>query len=346
LVEAALKMPTFWSLNGPKNDVVLSSRIRLARNVKSLCFPGRFDESEIEYIRNSIKRFSAESIFSKNITHIDLSAMDGNEKRLLRERNIITSEMESSNECLLAVDETDDFTILVNDEDHFRIQVIRPGLQFMEAYRFSEKIDEQMNRFIMFAYADDRGYLTACPSNLGTGLKASAILHLPAVSMRNKISEFISVLKKAGAEIKGTVGEIKKTIGCMYQISNRISLGISEVDIIEIMDGLVNRAVEMEDGERDEMMSSDRIDLEDRVWKSYGFLKYARKINYVDAMDGLSNVRLGVILAVIKNMDILKINDIMVNIQWSHLQRNSGRMFKSTLEGDEYRAEYIRDNLA
>jgi protein arginine kinase len=346
LFEEVLQRSGFWTSCGPFSHIVLSSRLRLARNMQHVPFPGRSTRDELRPIRDAVERFSRESIYGGGVNVIDLKEIDGNEKRYLRERNIITHEMEESENALVLVGLDDDFSILVNEEDHFRIQVILPGLQLAEAYRIADRVDTELNRFVIYAFTEDMGYLTTCPSNLGTGLKVSVLLHLPAITTRNRIDELIPADKKNIVELKGTVGHMNKNLGCLYQLSSRISFGLSEIDIIETVDEALGRVLGIEDAARDEYVSESRLELEDKIWRSYGILMHSRRMSYMESMDHLSNMRLGIILAFIKNLDIKTINDCMVNIQWAHLQMHYGLLFKSTSESDEYRSEYIRKNLS
>ena len=342
MFEEVLQQSGFWTSTGPFSHIVLSSRLRLARNMQSVPFPGRMAADESFPVRGAIERFTRESAFRGRVSIIDMKDIDANEKRFLRERNIITYEMEMADNSMVALDHVDDFSILVNEEDHFRIQVIRPGLQLMETYKTADRVDTELNRFVPYAFSDDLGYLTACTSNLGTALRVSVLLHLPVITVKNGVQELIPEDKKGAVEIKGTIGKSSKTLGALYQLSNRISLGPSEVDIIESVDEVVGRILENEDNRRDEFFSESRTELEDMVWRSYGTLRYSRRVSYIEAMDHCSNVRLGIVLAIIKNIDVKSINDIMVNIQWAHLQRHYSLLFKSTGECDEYRADYIR----
>jgi protein arginine kinase len=342
LFEEVLQQSGFWTSTGPFSHIVLSSRVRLARNLQSVPFPNRLISEDMYAIRETIERFAHESAYRDHANIIELKNIDSNEKRFLRERNVITNEMEVSDNSLVAVNNTDDFTILVNEEDHFRIQVIRPGLQLMEAFKIADRVDTELNRFAAFAFSDELGYLTACTSNLGTGLRVSVLLHLPVLTIKNSLHDLIPEEKKKAIELKGTIGPSSKTLGSLYQLSNRISLGPSEVDIIETVDEVLSRILEVEDTGRDEYFSESRLELEDRIWRSYGLLQFSRRISYIESMDHLSNVRLGIILAIIKNLDVKALNDLMVNIQWAHLQRHYSVLFKSTNECDEYRADYIR----
>ncbi|MBN2157749.1 MAG: ATP--guanido phosphotransferase [Spirochaetes bacterium] len=342
MFEEVLQQSGFWASTGPFSHIVLSSRVRLARNMAAVPFPGRLPSDELSPVRDAIEAFASDSDFRGRVTIIDLKHVDSSEKRFLRERNIITYEMEGSENSLVALDGTDDFAILVNEEDHFRIQVIRPGLQMSEAYRIADRVDTELNRFVAFAFSEELGYLTACVSNLGTGMRVSALLHLPVTTMKNRVHELIPDDKKTMIDIKGTIGQSSKTLGGIYQLSSRVSLGLSEIDIIETLDEVLGRILDLEDNVRDEYLSDSRLELEDRIWRSLGMLQYSRRISYIEAMDHLSNVRLGIILAIIKNFDVKVVNDLMVRVQWAHLQRHYGLLFKSTNECDEYRADYIR----
>ena len=342
IIEDVSRKPGFWSLTGPKSDIVLSCRIRLARNMHSVPFPHILEDKESYIIRHSLERFAAESCFTEKSRVIDLTDLDAHEKRFLRERNIITHEMETSSKSMVLLDGSDDFSILLNEEDHYRIQVIKPGLQLHEAFRLADTVDDELNRYVFYAFSETLGHLTACPSNLGTGLRCSFMLHLPALTFRNRVGEMIPFLRERGVELKGTVGENRKSIGSIFQVSNKASLGLSEVDIIEIMDSAVNSLISREDSERDEAVLTGRNRLEDRVFRSLGIVRSARTMTYGEAMEHLSNVRFGIILAFIKNLEMSAINDMMVNIQWSHLQNYFRDAIISNSQCDRLRADYLR----
>jgi protein arginine kinase len=335
----------FWLSSGPNSDTVLSSRVRLARNMKGLFFHSNLTRADTEEIWDICNSFAKDSCFEKRIKIVDLNNIGAGERRYLRERNLITYEMEVSDFSLVMINETDDFSIMVNDEDHFRIQVIRPGLQLEETWRLADKIDDELNRFVNYSFLREYGYLTSCPSNIGTGMKASVLLHLPVLTMKNSVASLKDKLKTAGAILSGTINNSDRTVGAIYQISNRVSLGLSEIDIIENVDSAINKLIELEDSARDRYLSESRIELEDRVWRSFGVLKYSRSLTYREAMEKLSDIRLGIILAIIKNYELSMINDIMVNIQWSHLQHYFNRIINSSEECDEFRAEFIRNNI-
>ncbi len=335
----------FWSKTGPYGDVVLSTRVRLARNLAAVRFPHRQDESDANLIKSIARRFTTDSAFSDNLSMVELPSLDAADKRFLRERNIITGEMENSANSYVIINSDENFVIMVNEEDHFRIQVIKPGFQIMETYSLADKVDDEMNKFVSYAYSDDFGYLTTCPSNVGTGLRVSTMLHLPTLTIMRSIPDVIRVVRDYNADMKGTVGDGTKTVGSMYQVSSRVSLGKSEVDILEELDEVTTMLIEMEGEARDDYLSQYGKQLEDRIWRSYGLVKYSRILNYLDAMDHLSNIRLGIILSILKNIELHKINDLMVNVQWSHLQRIAQRAFPEGPECDGYRADYLRSQF-
>jgi protein arginine kinase len=336
----------FWSTTGPQGDVVLSTRVRLARNLATVPFPHKQDEPEQTIVKSVSYRFVHESEINRNALFVEVSSLDAHDRRFLRERNIITSEMEQSPRSFVIINQEENFVIMVNEEDHFRIQVICPGLQVMECYRNADRIDSEMNRYVSYAFSDDMGYLTACPSNVGTGLRTSAMLHLPALTHMRSIPDVVRAMKDHGSDLKATAGDGGKTVGCMYIVQNRVSLGKSEADILEGIDEAASMLVDMENEARDDYVSQYRSLLEDRVWRSFGTVKYARILNYLDCMEHLSNIRLGVVMSIIKKLELQKINDVMVNVQWSHLQKRAGTVFTNTQECDAFRADYVRSEFA
>ncbi|MDY6933529.1 MAG: ATP--guanido phosphotransferase [Spirochaetota bacterium] len=345
MFEKLLEKRGFWSKVGPCSDVVLSTRVRLGRNLSDVRFPHRQDEDDLNYIRFLTEEFVYKSDFNNCVTLCDLKDISLNDRRFLRERNIITHEMETSENSYVIIENDENFYIMVNEEDHFRIQVIKPGFQIMETYRLADRVDDELNKFVTYAYSDEFGYLTVCPSNLGTGLRISTMLHLPALSLTGAIPEVVKNVRDAGAKIKGTLGEGSKTFGSMYQLFNRVSLGLSEVDILEEIDEVTSRVVDMESVARDNYFSEEAVQLEDTVWRSMGILRYSRHIGYTEAMDHLSNIRLGIILSILKNIELQEINDLMVNIQWSHLQKIANMVFNDSYECDNFRANYLRMQL-
>ena len=344
LEEDKILQNKLWTSLTPCADSALSTRVRLARNIIGVPFP---------HMQNSHEASLVISLFEKQVNLIGkkkqflvkLNELDGSQKRFLRERNIITLEMEMSNRSAVLFEENGNFSVLINEEDHVRIQVIRPGLQLREAFEDANRIDDELGAFLPYAFSYDLGYLTACPSNLGTGMKLSVMLHLPALTLQKAIPGLAIKLKNEGALLKSTVENSMRSPGSIYNLANKISLGLSEIDIMELMDGVVSRLIYSEDEARDELMSHSKNEIEDIVWRSFGLLSSARRMTYSEAMEHLSNVRLGIILAFLKGIPLTKINNLMVDIQWEHLQKISDCSFHGMTQADEARAELLRTNF-
>jgi len=334
---------SFWRRKGPRNDIVLSSRVRLGRNVKNIHFPDSMSDGEMEYLFALADKYS--SLEPSENRSLRISSLDLHYKRLLREKNIITSEMEGSEKSLVVSNKSKGFNLLLNDVDHFRIQVIKSGFQVHEAFIEADAVDDLLNSIVPYAFSERYGYLSSNPANIGTGLKVSTLIHLPVLTMQKRISETVSPVKESGFQITGTLGNSGRIIGALYVVSNRKQFGLTEVDLVETADDIVSRIIKLEDDSRDEFFSSSRHELEDTVWRSLGILLYARRLNYVEAVEHLSRVRLGVVMSVIKDYDLVHINDLMVKIQWSHLQEYYGIRFRSIIDSDEFRAKMIRTEL-
>lgn len=335
----------FWEQKGPRNDIVLSTRIRLGRNAGYIPFPETMDESDFEIIKGICDSFLKKTIFGKETTCFDISQLDLHEKRLLLEKSIITSEMENLEKCLVLINNSGDFTILINDSDHFRIQVIRPGFQLFDTYKDADAIDDALNSVVRYSFSDKYGYLTSNPANAGTGLKISAILHLPVLSVNKRINESVGFIRESGFQISGTLGNTGRVTGGLYLLSNRQYLGMTEIDLLETADDIINRVIRLEDDARDEFFNISKNEFEDSVWRSLGILLYARRLNYVEAVEHLSRIRLGVVMSVIKDYNLVTINDLMVKVQWAHLQEYFGLRFKSIINSDDYRALFLRTEL-
>ncbi len=336
---------SFWKQKGPRNDIVLSTRIRLGRNAGFIPFPDSMDDADFELIKGITESFIARTTPGENTVCFNLNDLDLHEKRLLLEKNIITNEMENSDKCLILINNTGDFTILVNDTDHFRIQVIRPGFQLYDTYKDADAIDDALNSVVRYAYSEKYGYLSSDPVNVGTGLKVSAILHLPILTVNKRIGESIHFIRENGFQISGTLGNTGRVTGGLYLVSSRKYIGLSEIDIIETADDIINRIIKLEDDARDEFINVSKNELEDSAWRSLGILLYARRLNYVEAVEHLSRIRLGVVMSVIKDYSIVTINDLMVKVQWAHLQEYFGLRFKSIINSDDYRAVFLRTEL-
>ena len=335
----------FWEQSGSRNDIVISTRVRLGRNANFIPFHDSMNDRDFDLIKDITDSFISKTALGENTICFDMNKLDLHEKRLLLEKNIITSEMENSDKCLILINNEYDFTILVNDTDHFRIQVIRSGFQLNDAYKDADAIDDALNSVVKYAFSEDFGYLTADPVNVGTGLKLSVIMHLPVLTALKRINEAVHLIRENEFQITGTLGQAGRVTGGLYLVRSKKYIGMTEADVTRTADDIVNKIIKLEDDARDDFFAISKNELEDSSWRSLGILLYARRINYVEAVEHLSRIRLGIVMSVIKDYSLTHINDLMVRIQWAHLQEYFGIRFKSIIDSDDYRAIFLRTEL-
>ncbi len=345
MLENLLNRTGSWSRTGFDSDVVISTRIRLARSFPSLPFPHMLNEKDMHVLEALIKKFADSSSVKHNIIIAEISKLNEIDRRYLQERGLITIEMEHSPHSFALIDLDEKFAILINEEDHFRIHRIHPGFEIHQCLEEVEHIDEELNTFIPYAFSPQFGHLTSRPTNAGSGLKISLMLFLPTLTTINSLADIISFLKLKNIVMRGIIGQTMETIGSMYLLSNAVSIGRSEQEIEEQMEISTRFLIDEERKSREVYYSQHRKKIEDRTWRSWGILSYSRSISYPETIEHLSNLRLGILLSVIKNIDLQKINDLMINIQWSHLQRIMGIRFSSLAEADECRADYLRGHI-
>lgn len=326
-------------------DVVVSTRIRLARNIKGLPFPKKLtNQPEIEKVlvqgvRNVCNRLYKYNYYSMNkLNEIDRLA--------LLERHLISPNLVSNvaNGCvIIGKDDDKDISIMINEEDHIRAQCLLRYYDLEGAYRRMDEFDNALANEMDIAFNENLGYLTACPTNLGTGLRASVMLFLPALTQTRKLGSIIREVQRVGLTVRGVYGEGSKSEGYMYQISNQLTLGISELEIIKRVKSIVNGICRDELRERQTLYRELGIDFEDEVMRSYGILKYARKMTSKECMEYLANVKLGASMGII-SVDLQKINYLIELAQPANLCHYGGRVLQEE-ERDELRAKLISQQL-
>ncbi|MDF2943463.1 MAG: putative ATP:guanido phosphotransferase Hore [Herbinix sp.] len=331
----------------PDSDVVISSRVRLARNLDNYPFSAKIVEeqavalvNEVKGITNSLSEEDNRRFYSCNIS--TLSEID---KIAMVERHIVSpllAEKEQTTGLILSEDET--VSIMVNEEDHVRIQAIVGGMNLEQAYGVADRIDDIAYDKLHFAYDEKYGYLTACPTNAGTGMRASCMVFLPALSAARMIPKLIEEVSKYGVTIRGIYGEGTKSLGNIYQISNQKTMGNSESEIIENLKRVVLQVVKQERKRREYMLSVSSDEIEDQVFRSYGVLKYARQISAEDAMTLLSQLKFGADCGLITFDREFNIHKLMMGVQPGSLQWTLGKNVGS-ITRDQSRAEYIRKEL-
>jgi len=261
------------------------------------------------------------------------------------ERRIASPQfIENSYPALLVVGQNEALSIMVNEEDHLRIQCIEVGLGIGEAWKKISRVDDELEEFLNFSYSRKFGYLTACPTNLGTGMRVSIFVHLPALSMREEVETALEQFSTSEIAVRGFYGEGSEPIGNIFQVSNQVTLGRAENKVVDSLTKIANELVETERKARTKQFNDDRIQVEDAVFRALAILRNARVMSSLEAMDLLSMVRLGIELGLVKNMNRLAVNQLMVLVQPAHLQKIYDTDL-SPQERDIVRAEFIRENF-
>ena len=331
---------------GSCGDVVVSTRVRLARNLKQYPFPARASASQREAVERQVKDalLSGNSILSKEFRFIPLENTTQEEAVSLVERHIVSPEFIADRRgkaVLISADES--ISIMVNEEDHLRIQVLREGFSLKEAAETADRIDTLLSENLDFAFDPELGYLTQCPTNLGTGLRASVMLHLPGLTESGAMPRIASNLSKLGLTIRGTYGEGSKSIGALYQLSNQITLGLSENEAIENLRSITVQLMEEERKARAQM--SEEIAWQDKIDRAAGVLKSARVLSSSEFMELLSYIRLGLSIGVLQGVTTQELNALMVNAQPATLMARAGKQLDET-QRDVLRADIAREVCA
>lgn len=324
------------------SDVVISTRIRLARNLRDYPFPCRLSGEKKCYVASLVKEavLDGHSAISDRFKYIQMSELTQEEAVSLVERHLVSPEFISDRQgrgLLLLDDES--VSIMINEEDHIRIQIIKQDMDLDGAYDLADKIDTLLDEQLNFAFNDKLGYLTQCPTNIGTGMRASLMMHLPALKESNAIGRISSSLSKLGLTIRGLYGEGTEPKGAIYQLSNQVSLGISEQEAINNLRDIAGQLIMQERAAREAL--SKNIVIKDKIFRSFGVLQYARLLSNDECMQLLSNLRFGLETGIIGNIDFRTINRLFIECQPATLMKNIGKKL-APQERDRIRAELIR----
>ena len=331
---------------GKDGDVVLSSRVRLARNLKGFPFPARANEQQqTEIIDKCRDAFSGENNnLESPVRFIDFSVMEDYEKQAIAERHLISPQMmDTSIKRGIILSDDNRLSILLNEEDHIRIQAMEAGFDLDACFEQANKVDDLIEEKLEYAFDEQIGYLTCCPTNAGTGMRASVMVHLPALSMSGTVNRVIDSLAQLGMTVRGIFGEGSKATGNIYQISNQLTLGAAEEDIIDKFKQIIGEVIEKEREMREHLYKAEKFKLEDRLMRSYGTLKYAIIMSSSEAMKRLSEVRFGVELGIIKDTTLERLNEITYEILPANIIKNYN--ITDTAERDLKRAEIIRERM-
>ena len=336
--------------SGEHADVVLSTRIRLARNVEGYAFTPRARDGErlrvLAQVRDAVPRVP--SLSGSVLLRVDELATPV--RQLLHERHLVSKELaglEGGHDVRTgaAVLLGERVSVMVNEEDHLRLQSLRSGLAVGAAYRAVERLDQELGSRVPYAYHPEFGFLTACPTNTGTGLRASVLIHLPGLVLTKEISKVLASLQQMGLTYRGLYGEGSEVVGNFFQISNQTTLGRSEEELIHDLAKVVQKVIEREEEARRVLLRDAGYIIEDKLWRAYGMLRYARSLTLDEAMNYLSGVRLAVGLKLIAGLSVYTLNKLLIFCQSAHLAYAEGRAL-SEAEACQARARYVREALA
>ena len=330
---------------GSYSNIVMSSRVRLARNLSLKPFPNKARKKELTDILDIIERAMREINFFKSGILLRIAELDNVDKQFLIERHLMSHEHAANPEGkALVVSEEESLSVMINEEDHLRIQVMQSGLNLDESWKVANSMDDSLSEKLDFAYSIHWGYLTACPTNTGTAMRGSIMLHLPALVMTKQINKVLTAVSKLSFASRGFYGEGTQASGNFYQISNQVSLGHNEGDVLGNINGLIRQIIEQEEQARQALLLQNRSMLEDKIFRSWGVLKTAHIISSQETIELLSMVRLGVDVGIVKDVDRKAINELFIMIQPAHLQKLEGKKLSAS-ERDAKRASLIRQKL-
>lgn len=330
-----------WYLqNGKESDVVVSSRIRLARNLSNFPFATKQTKEIKDKLEETVKEIVPSLGYS--LKFVRMQDMDEITKMSLLEKHLVSPNfvMNKENTGAMLINDDENISVMINEEDHLRIQVMTSGLDIENLMNFSTELDEKIGKLLPYAYHERYGFLTSCPTNVGTALRASVMVHLPGLEKTGNINKILEVINNFGMNIRGIYGEGSKAVANMYQISNKQTLGISEKEIVKNLKLITEKIIEQERLAR-KILARDSIELEDKVYRAYGVLTNAKKISLEEARDLLSEVKLGTDLGIIQELTDLKVKKLELYTKPANLQKYLGKQIDS-YERDIKRAEVIK----
>jgi len=330
---------------GPNSNIVISSRIRLARNLVDIPFSHWATKNQREDSLQAVKGAIEGASYLKKTSFFDLKDMTDLDKQFLVERHLMSREHAVVNDTKgLVIDDREIISIMINEEDHIRVQIMQSGFNLPEAWRITSEIDDELSSKVRFAYSPKIGYLTACPTNVGTGLRSSVMLHLPALVFTNQAARILQTITKLGLTVRGFYGEGTEVQGNFFQISNQVTIGRTEEEIIDSLEKVISQIVAREETARKTMFMRSKERLVDRIWRSYGTLRSAHIISSNETIELLSAIRLGVDMEILKDITIPVINELFILTQPAHLQKMEKKVLSHS-ERNLKSAQLIREKL-
>ncbi len=336
--------------SGPHSDIVISTRLRLARNVVGYAFTGRARDGERLRMLAQVKEALAQVPMLDGSVLLRLDESGPLDRQLLHERHLVSKELAGLDaqhplRTGAAVFLGEQIGVLVNEEDHLRLQSMRSGFDVPAAFAVASRMDQELGARVPFAFHKEFGYLTACPTNVGTGLRASVLIHLPGLVLTKEIGKVLAGLQQMGLTYRGLYGEGSEVVGNFFQLSNQTTLGRSEEELQDLLVRVVRHVIEREEEARRVLVRDAGYIIEDKLWRAYGTLRYARSLSFDEAMNFLSGVRLGVGLKLIPGLSVYTLNKLLIFAQSAHLAHHEGRALTDS-ESNLARAQYVRQMLA
>ena len=332
-------------LSGPHDRIVISSRVRLARNLRDFAFPGWAKKPErVKILETVLPAVGALPEMADSFAEAmdNFTALD---KQILVERHLISREHAAKNVGSgLVLNRAETFSVMINEEDHLRMQALRPGFQIREAWNAIDRLDSALEKKINFAFDNELGYLTACPTNLGTGIRVSAMLHLPGLVLAEQINPIIQSVNKLGLAVRGLYGEGTEALGNIFQVSNQMTLGESETAIVERLEKVLSQIIEHEENARQTLLEKKPKTVFNHVGRAYGVLANAHSISSKETMNLLSLLRLGIDLGSFPGTERALVDELFLTTQPAHLQKQISDKL-SAEERDLIRADMVRERL-
>jgi protein arginine kinase len=337
--------------SGAHADIVLSTRVRLARNLQGYAFGARARLNDREAVLRHFRDAAAASESLSGGMLLEVPQVEPRSRQILLERRLISRELLGDRDrgpakgSAVLLSSRDPLSVMVNEEDHLRLQSLVSGLKLQEAWSMVDTLDEELGQGLPYAYHHEFGFLTSCPTNVGTGLRASVLVHLPGLVLTKEIGKVLQGLTQVGLTFRGLYGEGSEVVGNFFQVSNQTTLGKTEEDLVDHLDRIVGQVIQYETQARQVLLRDARAVTEDKIWRAYGLLRYARSLSFEELMNLLSGVRLGVSLKLLPGLRVYTLNKMMIFTQPAHLEQAAGRDLPPS-ESDTHRATYVRRILA
>ena len=346
VADLAKSVAAWFSGSGAYAAILVSSRIRLARNLAGLPFTHRATGEQRSQIITAVRGAVKRPEHLKESSFLDLEALLEMDRQLIVERRLISPALAvGQGQRGVVVGKGESYSVMINEEDHVRLQTILSGFQLKEALDLADRIDNELARFLDFAFSSKYGYLTACPTNVGTGLRASVLIHLPALVLTEDMQRIVRGISDMGLTVRGFYGEGSEVVGNLFQISNQITLGRSEHETVDELEAVTKQIIDMEQSAREVLIKNAKSEIEDKICRAIGILDNARLLTTQEFMNLSSATRLGVGLGIVSRPMSNILNELMVLTQPSHLQHFAGRALEPS-ERDELRASMVRRKMA